>query len=429
MVRIQRTNPACYVETAKDGDFAMKIIHSSDWHLGAVLHEESRHPEHIKFLQWLKELLRDEKPDALIVSGDIFDTYSPPNASQELYYSFLGEIASQKICGKIVIVAGNHDSSALLDSPEKIMNHIGVKVVGAADIEKESVVLIGKDGRPGLAIGAVPYLRDADVRLSSAGETFAESSERLRAGIKRHYDELARRLRESAGDGVPLVMTGHFFLSKSKLSDDVSERTRSVGGIGEICLDLLPAADYYALGHLHIPQALGGNEFCRYSGSPIPMSFAEAAQKKSLAIIEFGPNPGLRIMPIPCFQHLEQIKGSTEKIVSRIKELLCASSDVWLELQVDEHEGSLADFWSSLPSLVEGSAVKILARQDMRPHQAWGSRGGDDRPLDTIRPEDVFKMRLEYENLNDEEKAEFASIFKEIVKDIDLKEVQEGQIL
>ncbi len=394
----------------------MKIIHTSDWHLGAQIYEQSRHPEQEKFTVWLKELMRKEKPDALIVAGDIFDTYSPPNASLELYYSMLGEIIKESLCRTVVVVGGNHDSPTMLDSPDKVLSQLNIKVIGGADIEKEIVLIKGEDGKAELAVGAVPYLRDADLRLSGEGEDFLDVSSKLRAGLKKHYLEVAQKARAQAGKDVPLLLTGHFFLSKSRLSDDLSERTRQIGNMGEILFELLPQADYFALGHLHIPQAVAGNESCRYSGAPIPMSFSEAGQEKSVVIVEFSGTSSVRLVTVPCFQRLEQIKGTTALVEARIKELLESTADVWLDVQISEHEGDLGEFWNNLSALVEKGSVKILTKQDARPHRPWDRRGGQEAALETIKPADVFKMRLDEEPLSPDEKAEFTQMFEEIVQ-------------
>ena len=398
--------------------FDMKIIHTSDWHLGAQLYEQSRHPEQEKFTVWLKNLMRREKPDALIVAGDIFDTYSPPNTSLELYYSLLGDIFRESLCRTVVIVGGNHDSPSLLNSPGKVLSHLNIKVIGGADLEKEIVLIKNRDATTGLAIGAVPYLRDADLRISGEGEGFSDVSAKLRAGLKKHYDDVVQKIRLQTGNDVPLLLTGHFFLSKSKLSDDLSERTRQIGNIGEVPYDLLPAADYYALGHLHIPQALPANELCRYSGSPIPMSFSEAGQVKSVAIVDFSGKTTIRLEPVPSFQRLEQISGTTAIVESKIKELADSSSDAWLDIQINEHEGDLTEFWNSLPSLVANTSVKILTRQDMRPHRSWSRRGEQEIALDTIKPGDVFKMLLDDEQLTGDERVEFSRMYEEIIQTV-----------
>ncbi len=403
----------------------MKIIHTSDWHLGALLYEQSRFDEHVKFFSWLKELMAREKPDALVVAGDVFDTYSPPNASLEQYYSLIGEIYKESLCGMVIVIGGNHDSPAQLDSPDKVLSHLNTRVVGASDPEKEIIILREKNGRPGLAVGAVPYLRDADLRHFVGGESFTESSERLRAGFRKHYVELAEKLRGIAGADVPMVLTGHCCLSKSKVSDEISERARQIGNLGEIPFELLPDADYYALGHLHLAQAPFEDRPCRYSGSPLPMSFGEAGQPKSVAVVEFNGRAEVRLEQVPCFQTLEQIKGTPEAIEARVKQLMSESADAWLEVHVTEFEGDLSEFWNRLPSAAEGGKLKILSTHDSRPRKEWNARAGEEISLEISRPDEVFEMRLKDEGLSEEERAEFASMFKEAMNTVVLEGIEE----
>ena len=177
----------------------MRILHTSDWHLGAQLHEQSRIPEQVAFLEWLKALMIKEKPDALIIAGDIFDSCAPSNTAQNLYYDFLSATFKENLCRTVVVVGGNHDSPSLLDAPGNVLTSINTKVVGAVaylrddsggyvpNYEKEIVIVKDASGMPGLVIGAVPYLREPDLRTSDALETNTDRSEKLKRGFKEHY--------------------------------------------------------------------------------------------------------------------------------------------------------------------------------------------------------------------------------------------------
>ncbi|HNX34880.1 MAG TPA: exonuclease SbcCD subunit D C-terminal domain-containing protein [Kiritimatiellia bacterium] len=407
----------------------MKILHTSDWHLGGKLHEQDRSGEHERFLAWLAALLREERPDALVIAGDVFDTFAPSNRALELYYSFLGEIFKSSLCRAVVAVGGNHDSPSLLDSPEKVLIHLHAHVVGAAaETPAQEVVWVpGADADSGLAIGAVPYLREGDLRCAAAGESEEERAARLQAGFRAHYAavaEAARALsRAKAGRDVPLVLTGHCCLSTAKLSDDHSERARTIGGLDSFSAALLPPADYVALGHLHLPQAVGGNPACRYAGSPLPMSFAEAQSAKSVALVTFGAQAGepvdVRTVPVPVFQKLEQVSGAPEAIAARLAELTRGGEPVWADVQVTEGEGELAAFWDSLSALVRDTPVKILTRRNNRPGRSRAGRGdADTLRLDTLTPAEVFRMRLAEEALTDGERADFAALFNGLLRDV-----------
>ena len=408
----------------------MKIIHTSDWHLGARLHDQDRQAEHEAFARWLLELLRREAPDALVVAGDIFDTGAPSNRSQECYYSLLAAICGEALCRMVVVIGGNHDSPSLLDAPAAALEHLRTRVIGAidaADLERQVVVVDGADGRPGLVIGAVPYLREGDLRRDQAGEDDADRQAGLRDGFRRHYEAVAnlaqQRARERAGRDLPLLLTGHLYLGGATLSDSTSERAPRVGNLAALPPGLLPAADYGALGHLHSPQDLAGAPSWRYSGSPLPMSFGEAGQEKAVVVVEFGPTPGapprVRLERVPAFQRLEQVQGSPEAIAERLRELVTAGESAWVEVQVTAAEGDLGPFWASLPGLVEGSAVRILAHQDCRRYAATpGAR--DDAAvvsLDDLTPADVFGLRLDDDpTVSAEERQWLGELFAEILK-------------
>lgn len=419
----------------------MRIIHTSDWHLGAQLLDQSRLPEQEQFLEWLKALMAKERPDALIVAGDIFDSCAPSNAAQNLYYDFLATSYKEGLCRKVVVVGGNHDSPSLLDAPGKALFHLHAHVVGAVAyaedgdegaggrkpcLEKEVVVIPDADNRPGLVVAAVPYLRDADLRVSEAMESDADRSAKLKRGFQAHYRAVADLARQQAGSGeggrLPLVLTGHLYLTGATIADKDSERSLRVGNLESLERELLPEADYVAMGHLHSPQAVDGCATCRYSGSPIPMAFGEASQTKSVVIVDFvpGQSPEVRIEAIPVFQKLVQLSGTPEEIAGKLQEQVVSRESVWAHLQVTEGEGDLAPWWRQYETMAENSGVKLLRKQNSRQ-----GKGGslmeraiqDQVELEQLTPPDVFAMRLGKENeLTEDEKADFTRMFEEIAR-------------
>lgn len=280
--------------------FAIKpltILHTSDWHLGRRLYGRMRYEEFEAFLSWLQETISAQKVDVLIVAGDIFDTMTPSNRAQALYYEFLGKV-SKLCCEHIVIVAGNHDSPTFLDAPSKVLKFLNVHVIGTAcdDLNDEVLVLDAIDGTPHCIIAAVPYLRDRDVRGSHAGESADSKDTNVIKGIRAHYDEvasIAKARQEHLSDAhqrhIPIIATGHLFAAGSKTTEDDGVRDLYVGSLGQISADMFDDGfDYVALGHLHVPQRVGGCEHIRYSGSPIAMGFGEAKQQKQVLLVEFG---------------------------------------------------------------------------------------------------------------------------------------------
>ena len=275
----------------------LTILHTSDWHLGRRLYGRMRYEEFEAFLSWLKEAISTQKVNVLIVAGDIFDTMTPSNRAQALYFEFLGRV-SKSCCQHVVIVAGNHDSPTFLDAPSQVLKFLNVHVIGTAcdDLNNEVLVLDDTDGAPHCIIAAVPYLRDRDVRSSSAGESADSKDANVIKGIRAHYDEVASIAKSKQSElikahrqHIPIIATGHLFAAGGTTTDDDGVRELYVGSLGKVSAEMFDESfDYVALGHLHVPQRVGGREHIRYSGSPIAMGFGEAKQQKQVLLVKFG---------------------------------------------------------------------------------------------------------------------------------------------
>lgn len=280
----------------------LTILHTSDWHLGRRLYGQMRYDEFQAFLDWLTETIEARKVDVLIVAGDIFDTMTPSNRAQSLYYQFLGTVSSL-YCEHVVIVSGNHDSPTFLDAPANVLKFLNVHVIGTAceNIEDEVLVLKDKHNQPQCLIAAVPYLRDRDVRSSQAGESGQDKDANVLTGINQHYDKVAEiakakqsQLIEQHKYYVPIIATGHLFTAGGRTTEDDGVRDLYVGSLGKVSVDMFDECfDYVALGHLHVPQKVGGCEHIRYSGSPIAMGFGEARQQKQVLLIQFAESVSL----------------------------------------------------------------------------------------------------------------------------------------
>ncbi|MCG3859424.1 exonuclease SbcCD subunit D C-terminal domain-containing protein [Psychrobacter sp. Ps2] len=320
----------------------LTILHTSDWHLGRRLYGRLRYEEFEAFLQWLKDTISAQQVDILIVAGDIFDTMTPSNKAQALYYEFLGKV-SRSCCQHVVIVAGNHDSPTFLDAPSNVLKFLNVHVIGTAcdDLEDEVLVLGDDDNNPHCIIAAVPYLRDRDVRSSSAGESADSKDANVIAGICEHYDNVAdiakakqANLIKTHQRYIPIIATGHLFASGGKTTEDDGVRELYVGSLGKISADMFnDGFDYVALGHLHVPQRVGGRESIRYSGSPIAMGFGEAKQQKQVLLVQFGAAEhfdndilGLNVAPDSITPHaidtaadieVAQVKKSVDKLAEK----------------------------------------------------------------------------------------------------------------
>ena len=312
----------------------LTILHTSDWHLGRRLYGRLRYDEFSAFLSWLQDTISAQQVDVLIVAGDIFDTMTPSNRAQALYYEFLGKV-SKSCCQHVVIVAGNHDSPTFLDAPSNVLKFLNVHVVGTAcdDLNDEVMVLDDADGTPHCIIAAVPYLRDRDVRGSQAGESAQSKDANVIAGICAHYDDVADIAKAKQAElvkahkrQIPIIATGHLFAAGGSTTDDDGVRELYVGSLGKVSADMFDDCfDYVALGHLHVPQRVGGRETIRYSGSPIAMGFGEARQQKQVLLVQFGTVTNDfedKVLADPIEPSLPPLKQATKKVSIQTSEFM-----------------------------------------------------------------------------------------------------------
>ena len=318
----------------------MKIIHTSDWHLGQKLLYNDREQEHRLALDWLLEAIDREQADGLIVAGDIFDIGNPPNYARSLYYQFLRRLLNTK-CRHVVITGGNHDSPAMLNAPRELLQALNVHVVGAASEDPAEEVVVWKDetGAVEAIIAAVPFLRDRDLRYSVTGETGYDRVEQIRQGIKKHYEEVAAYIEEQPGaQDVPVIATGHLYATGADASG--KQDNIYIGNTENIEARHFPDLfDYVALGHIHRAQVVGGLEQVRYSGSLIPLSFSETQDDKGVYVLEWSGKKldNIRSLPVPVFRRLKGITGTLEEVqesLARFVEKEREGLEPWIEVTV-----------------------------------------------------------------------------------------------
>ena len=396
----------------------MKFLHTSDWHLGRRLYGRKRYREFTAFLDWLAERIRQEKIDCLLVAGDVFDTATPGNRAQELYYRFLNRAAGS-CCRHIVVIGGNHDSPTFLNAPRALLRALNVHVLGAMTKNPEDEVLVLQDSQnqPEAIICAVPYLRDRDIRLSRAGESAEEKNRQLAEGILAHYHQVCSLAeKERAENDIPIIGMGHLFIAGSTTVEDDGVRELYVGSLGVIGRDVFPAClDYVALGHLHIPQKVAGEETLRYSGSPIPMGFGEARQQKMVVEIECaGQKPHVRKIEIPCFQPLKKINGSLEEIQSAIAQEIREKSTAWLE--IDYTGGPIVgNLQELIDEMIAGSGLEVCRIRNRRLVEKVMKAASCNETLDDLDVRDVFRRCLESYEITGEERMELMRAHDEIL--------------
>ena len=418
----------------------MRIIHTSDWHLGQFFINKSRQQEHQLFIEWLLQQVEKHDVDAVIVAGDVFDTGSPPSYARELYNQFV--IGMNKLGRQLIILAGNHDSVSTLNESKNILAHLNTQVIAAAaeDLTTQVLTLNNKQGDVAAIVCAIPYLRPKDIVQSRSGQSGQQKQQQLGQAITQHYNDvfaLAKQqqdtLQEETGNLVPIIATGH--LTAMGVTTSESVRDIYIGSLEAFPAKDFPAADYIALGHIHRPQRVAKSEHIRYCGSPIPLSFDELGldpkiSKKEVLLVDFKAAKLHSVEPlsVPLFQPMQVIKGDLNSIEKQLsafpstKETAAESLPIWLSLEV-ETQDYLNDLQQRIQTLTADMNVEILQLRRARKQQQQQIEREDKELLAELTPEDVFERRLASEVFeSDEEKARLTrlkSAFTAIVHELE----------
>ncbi|WP_339410588.1 exonuclease subunit SbcD [Pseudomonas sp. EA_35y_Pfl2_R5] len=406
----------------------MRILHSSDWHLGQHFMGKTRQAEHQAFCTWLIEQVRVQGVDAVLIAGDIFDTGAPPSYAREQYNRFIVELRATGC--ELVVLGGNHDSVAMLGESKTLLAQLGTRVIPGVceQLDEQLLVLHRRDGSPGAILCGIPFIRPRDVLLSQAGQSAQDKQQSLQQAIAQHYQDLyalAEAKRAELGGDLPIIATGHLTTVGASASDSVREIY--VGSLEAFPTSAFPPAAYIALGHIHRPQKVGGLEHIRYCGSPIALSFDEAKQQKEVLLVELDSS-GLRqisALLVPRFQPLLSLRGSLKELESAIQEAAKQGrpeQPVWLEVLVGTDD-YLSDLQLRIAALCEGLPVEVLRIRRERGNAVAGLQGQAKETLDELSVEDVFAQRLSSESLGDAEQQRLLGLYQQVVS-----ELREGEV-
>ena len=406
----------------------MRILHTSDWHLGQHFMGKTRQAEHQAFCAWLIEQVRTHQVDAVLIAGDIFDTGAPPSYAREQYNRFIVELRGTGC--ELVVLGGNHDSVAMLGESKMLLAQLGTRVIPGVceQLDEQLLVLHRRDGLPGAILCGIPFIRPRDVLLSQAGQSAQDKQQSLQQAIQQHYQDLyslAEAKRTELGGNLPIIASGHLTTVGASASDSVREIY--VGSLEAFPTSAFPPAAYIALGHIHRPQKVGGLEHIRYCGSPIALSFDEARQQKEVLLVELDSS-GLRqitALPVPRFQPLLSLRGSLKELEMQIKQAAeqgNAEQPVWLEVLVGTDD-YLSDLQLRIAALCEGLPVEVLRIRRERGNASASLQGQAKETLDELSVEDVFAQRLSSESLDDAEQARLLGLYQQVVS-----ELREGEV-
>ncbi len=366
---------------------ALRFFHTADWHLGQQFHGFDRDAEHARFLDWLLAQLVERRPDALVVSGDIFDSISPPASAQRRYYQFLARARAACPVLQIIFTAGNHDSATRLEAPSDLLADLGIHVVGtiprrpdgSVDPTRLLIPLRSAAGTVEALVLAVPFLRPSDVpAVEGARDPYLE-------GIREIHRKLvaeAGAQRDAQFPGAALIALGHCHLTGAEESRE-SERCLVIGGSEALGTDAYPAElVYVALGHLHKPQSLDGGRI-RYSGSPIPLSFSERRYVHRIleVAVADGRLTAVTDLPIPRTVSLQRIPESGALPLPQILPLLAqlpaastapSADHPFLEVQILD-DGPDPTRRRQVDDALRDKAARLTRIQLVRPERTPGA--------------------------------------------------------
>lgn len=406
----------------------MRILHTSDWHLGQEFHGFGREHEHAAFLDWLEDRLEEHAVDALLVAGDIYDSQNPSIAAQKQLFRFISRARRRMPELDVVLVGGNHDSAGRLEAPSPLLEEFGVRVVGSLprdgdgrmDVDRLAVPLRNRDGEVAAICAAVPFLRLPDLPPAPEGE-----EDGLAWGVRAVYGEALGRVAERLQNGQALVATGHCYMTGGELSE-LSERRILGGNQHALPVDIFPdEVAYAALGHLHKAQIVGGRANIRYCGSPLPLSVTERDYRHQVLLVEVdGAKAAAQPLVVPRTVDIVRVPArgaaAPDEVLAALRALV---ADPLVAREVQPYLDIVVAPTAPAPSL-RRDVEEALAGKGLRLARLKTEAGGVAAQallalpdLETAHPEEVFVQcwRRSHDGAPSEE---YLSAFRELLEGV-----------
>ncbi len=381
----------------------MRILHTSDWHLGATFHEQDREREEELVLEAVIDIAKREQVDAVVIAGDVFDSVNPPAAAMARYYSTLLRLQRDAGVGSVLVIGGNHDHGLRLDGPKALLTGMNLHIRGQLPRDAEATsVVVPIVGRAGTVVGRaalVPYLREADVTLPQAGTGLPDLAERQAHGMRQRFTEVNQALLAQAGE-LPCLAVTHAFASGGALGSmerPVMGET-IIGRLGRCDVSPLAAGcGYLALGHLHRPQKVGGQNHWRYCGSLLPMAMDETESPRQVLIVDMlatGVPAVVREVVLPQVRAYQRLSGGLATVRLAIAELERPAAEAlvpWCDVRLNDEACAVAMVRDLEERIAQrGWRSLRICRDKMRTSAAGTAGASSVRDLQQLTPEEVL---------------------------------------
>jgi len=395
----------------------MKILHTSDWHIGKKLYNQTLDETLQLFFEWLISKVEEQKVEYLIVAGDIFNTPFPSQSSLKLYYTTLYKLTQTNL-KKIILIAGNHDSPATLNAPKDILEILDIKIISSIPQDLNDLIIELKDyeGNLKAVVAAVPYLREKDLKKSVLNETYEENLSAVSNGIIDFYKNIEKLTNKYRKENIPIIATGHLYILPQR-NTDIDSENYMLGGIQQLSIEDLPAFyDYFALGHIHKPLKLDKIGKIRYCGSPIHMNFSEAGEKQCVLLTVENNEISSKKIIIPKYRDLLNVSGTFNEVCKILESYKNDYQQrAWAEVTIVEKkqdsliEQKILDLRDRLTEIeILHFKYKFTDIETEIENKISTTKG-----LDELRPMDIFEKIIE--NENEDYRDELKTTMKELI--------------
>jgi exonuclease SbcD len=413
----------------------IRMIHTSDWHLGNTMNERSRDEENLAFLQWLHSKIVERDINVLVIAGDIFDTKMPSSTAQAMYYSFLAGLRNTN-CRNIIVIGGNHDNASLLDAPKYLLEAFNISVIGSIKgrTNDDLVIKLKDENQEVFAlVCAVPFIRESDLSQIHSGLRQSEVIQKLEIAHRDIYAQTATKaleIKNELGTNIPIIATGHLYSAGSIRSGNGEDGVREiVGTLDGFSSSIFPESfDYIALGHIHRCQKVSRQEHIRYCGSPFVMGFDETQIEHCILEVTFDDEctPQISKHEVPEHTKYIRLEDTLEGIREKLRKLKEEKCKALVDVHIIDAEYAM-DFRKELAGVIGGAnfdVVRFRIKSSEYENQLVGSEAVRD--LSEFSEKDIFKAYIESSDQQENEE-ELMPLFLQLANEgtLELEKTEE----